>query len=143
MGHAERALRSPAMPRLDDAMRRPVLQGRVQFDQTVKVPVLEKRLQGLYAYQNGRLNLVKPQVFKTSPIDTAVDLATRGRLIHQHPDPKEGERQLIVVSEVRTPEPPPDLQARISELFGEFDTRVVWHEQIDEFVAEVEREAHP
>lgn len=143
VGTSGREAKRAVIPALDDAMQRPTLRGRVMIDlPPVEVPVIGTKVDIPYAYQNGVLNLVKPQVFKSSPLEVAERWATRGRLIHEHQDADGKARRLIVVSEVRTPEPPADLRDRITTLFKEFQVRVVWKEQIDAFAAEVEAEAH-
>jgi hypothetical protein len=96
-----------------------------------------------YAYRNGVLNLVRPEGF---PVDVhsatakANDLAVKGHLLSTHPD-AQGERKLIVVGGFDT-SAPEDLKHRIEFVLKEHDARLVREDRIDDFVAEVRRDAH-
>ncbi len=97
-----------------------------------------------YAYRNGVLNLVRPEGF---PIDVhsatakANDLAVKGHLLFTHPDPHGKPRKLIVVGgfDASAPE---DLKYRIEFVLKEHDARLVREDRLDDFVAEVKRDAH-
>jgi hypothetical protein len=123
-------------------MHRPSLTGRVRFNEQVVIPVLGRSLEVPYAYQNGKLNLVKPQSFaeEGKALATAGRLALQGDLLQKH---SEGAgRRLIVVPSFDKPERSADVRRRVEQLFGEYHIRVVPPESVEEFVAEVEREAH-
>ncbi|MCL4190824.1 MAG: DUF3037 domain-containing protein [Thermoguttaceae bacterium] len=122
---------------------------RLQQDQriwkpgTITVPVFKRKLEIPYAYRNGVVNLVKPQVFAaTRRAETqAATLAINGDLIRRHST--DGEKQrLIVVSTQETAEQAKEVSDHVEPLFNEYRVRLVRPQSIDEFAAEVERSAH-
>ena len=123
----------------------PKLQGvPLLRDLEVEVPEYGK-LDVPYAYRNGVLNLVRPEGF---PLDVhsatakANDLAVKGHLLFTHPDQYGKPRKLIVVGgfDASAPE---DLKHRIEFVLREHDARLVREDRLDDFVAEVKRDAHP
>jgi hypothetical protein len=142
VGASGREESRPKILALDVAMNRVGMHVPIQRNVTVEVPTLGTHLRVPYAFQNGVLNLVQPQVFRSSPIQRASEIATAGRLLHKYPDKAGQARRLVVVSEVQVAEPEPDLKGRITNLFRDFDTLVVWSEEIESFADEVQRKAH-
>jgi hypothetical protein len=112
-------------------------------DIEVEIPEYGK-LEVPYAYQNGVLNLVRPEGF---PIDEASatakanDLAVKGHLIYRHPR-DQGRRQKLIVVGGFDASAPEALKHRIDFVLKEHDARLVREDHIDEFVEEVRREAH-
>jgi hypothetical protein len=102
------------------------------------------RLEVPYAYRNGVLNLVRPEGF---PIDVyssttkANDLAVKGHLLFNHPDQQGKTRKLVVIGGFDN-SAPEDLKHRIEFVLKEHDARLVREDRLDEFVAEVRRDAH-
>jgi hypothetical protein len=145
VGSVEHEKAGPKIPELDEAMRSPKLAERIQFDQHVEVPRFGRWLQVPYAYQNGTFNLIKPQVFKSSPIERASYLAMSGRVIREYGDPEHGEQQLIVVSDVANRAHRDELRETIGNVFDEENVRNVWRDELPRFIEEVEAEldAHP
>ena len=129
-------------PALDTALRQPKFQGRIRYDQRVEVPVVHRSLHIPYLYQNGVVNLVKPQRFSSSEagaMNTAMRLAVEGDLLQRHCDPG-AQRRFIVVSQFDEPET--QMADAVLELFGEYDVRCVHENGIPDYVSEVDQEAH-
>jgi|GEM_PF-3307785 len=129
-------------PRLQRAFSRPTLADRVESDQAVMVPGAGTRLDGLYAFQNGRLNYVLAKTFKEKPVEQALIYAGYDELLRKHPDTEQRERGLILVAEIGRKRELDELRRRVSETLKDLQTRVVWGDEIDAFADEVEREAH-
>ncbi len=97
-----------------------------------------------YAYQNGVLNLVRPEGFPVDPQSAtakANDLAVKGHLLSRHPGPEGKPRKLIIVGgfDATAPE---DLKHRIEFVLKEHDARLVREDRLEAFVEEVRRQAH-
>ena len=129
---------------LRDTFTRLIESNRAFNPQSVNVPVRERLLDIPYAYQNGRLNLVKPTRFRNSPklIDTATLLAVDGDLLFRHP---EGElnRQLVVVSEGDSGQRTQNAEDNVEPVFAEYNVRLVRSRDVAAFLQEVESQAHP
>lgn len=143
-GRARRGGKRNDFPEVDAVFRRPSLQGRVLFDQSISVPVLERPLRVPYAYRNGVVNLVKPQRFardEAQATSTAMRLAIEGDLLARHKIENQ-EHKLIVVPAFESDSEPSGLRNRIDGVLGEYRVRVIHGSKLDAFAAEVEREAH-
>jgi hypothetical protein len=143
-GRSRHRREEPEIPALDQAFRRPALQARVVFNPLVVVPVVGRALKVPYAFRNGVLNLVKPQRFVSEDkraTGTAMQLAIEGDLLYTHSEAGE-QRKLIVVSAFPDAESVRDLRARVDNVLGKYNVRVVHEDQIEEFAAEVEHETH-
>lgn len=130
-----------AFAKLDDALRRPTLRDRIRFNESITVPVIQKTLAVPYAYQNGALNLVKPQRFTGSSdrmLKLASELAVEGDLLARHSTAKPVRLVVIPVFSQAAD----DAQHRVSDLFGEYDVRVVPETEIEALVTEIEATAH-
>jgi len=78
---------APLFPKLDHALRAPGIRERIRFDEQVTVPVVRKRIDVPYVYENGVINLVKPYQFSGTPdraTRTAAELAIEGDLLARH-----------------------------------------------------------
>lgn len=143
-GRQRQAARVSFVQKLDQALRRPTLANRVRYDLEITVPVANRRLRIPYAYQNGVLNLVKPQVLSAAEnhaTDTAMRLAAEGTMIAKHP--VDGQNAaLVVVFGFEGGSAQPALRDRITRLFGEFNVPNYPDEKIDEFAQLVEQQAH-
>lgn len=143
-GRAKKESRQPEFPELDRALREPRLANRIQFDQRVEIPVLGRTIEVPYTYRNGALNLIKPQKFPKSESnvkETASRLAIEGDLLFRHKAEDGAQRQLIVVS-LTDQNHDRDREAWIRQILSEYNTRMVPQSQVDEFIHEVEKEAH-
>jgi hypothetical protein len=95
-----------------------------------------------YAYQNGALNLIRPEAFsESSAEEKGNDLAVKGHLIKKSSDAAGSPHRLIVVGGF-DPAAPDELKRRIELILREHDTRLVREDKLDDFVEEIRREAH-
>lgn len=128
-------------PKLEDLFVRLNAQGRAEVDFHSRLPLLEQEFRVPFAYRNGALNLVKPQVFNDRAPQKALDLAIRGSLIHKHGLPDEPDSRLVVVSrfELRCE---PDFVVHVDRLLSEYHVKHVPERELDLFISLVESEAH-
>ncbi len=128
--------RPPLVPQLDEFFRTPRLSGRVQLNLKRRVPVADVDLEVPYAYQNGALNLVKPERFVS--VGPALKLACEGDMLRRH-----SADRLIVVPVIVNAAKESELRAHVGRVFEEYKIRVIHPDGLSNFMAEVEREAHP
>ncbi len=142
-----RTRRAPLARELDKLFRMLVREGRAQSHPTIVVPITGKELRIPYAYQNGTLNLVKPQRFSTyenAASDVAMKLAVEGDLIARHgADHDEVSKQLIVVASFGGDKADKPIRNCIREILGEYHVRAVLPEDVHDFADQVRAEAHP
>ena len=144
-GRSKRRRAVPLSPELDDVFQNLQKEGRAQLNLTVEVPVVGRSLRIPYAYQNGCLNLVKPQRFSNEEglaTETAMRLAIEGDLLQRHTQPGETERKLIVVSFFTQNDRNGTIAARVSKLLGEYEVKTIGDDEISQFASQVVREAH-
>jgi hypothetical protein len=144
-GRARTQRPQPETPELDGVFHRLNKEGRARLDWQVNVPVLGRTLRVPYAYRNGEWNLVKPQRFsssETSALGTAMRLAVEGDLLQRHVSDDEGAKRLIVVTLFNENTDTQSVSNRVAELLGEYKVRTVKSEEIPQFLAQVENEAH-
>lgn len=118
--------------------------GRAKRNVPVVVPVIRQKFSAPYAYQNGVLNLVKPQRFKPQEpksLEAAERLAIQGDLIQRH-GVDSAEARLVVVASFDTAGKADDLENRVGELFKEYHVELIEPSHLTQFIARVEREAH-
>ncbi len=119
-------------------------EGRARVKSTVEVPVTGETLRVPYAYQNGALNLVKPELFPATEgraLTTAMKLALTGDLLHRHPSP-DGPRRLIVVAEFAPAVGADEVANRVADLFAEYPVRLILPDEVPAFIDEIEAQAH-
>lgn len=138
---AQRALTGISMPAiLADVFGRLEAQGKIRRPGNITLPTTSTRFEVPIAYQNGRVNYVKPQSLATRKIDHVMaDLGFNGRLIYRHPI-EERESKLVVISS--DPGADPQVENRFSRVLPEFDVKFVPHTELEEFAEEVESSAH-
>lgn len=89
--------------RLDQAFSRDDIAGKIRRKVSVDVPVLHRKVEVPYGYQNGRFNLIQPVNFTQKTVQSitehACQYAVEGDSIFHHPDAKVGEMQLVVVAD--------------------------------------------
>ncbi|MFA6109468.1 MAG: DUF3037 domain-containing protein [Candidatus Latescibacterota bacterium] len=139
------APRALQFPELESIFRRPSLVGRVQYDQKVEIPVVGKMLMFPYAYQNGTLNLVRPEPM-VGPVAAVMNrverLALEGDLLQRHSGDDEAQRRLIVVLSATHIEERVPLQTRVKGLLDTYLIRAVVPSELSKFGDEVEATAH-
>jgi hypothetical protein len=131
--------RDPLPPKLFGVFTRLSLTGRVQTPGKVRVPVLGRDLDIPYAYQNGVLNLVKPQLFSAGKRteNRALQLAGEAQLLERHAE--SGARRLIVVA---GPGSAPNAEVHAAQLLCGLGVKFVAQADADAFADEVEQQAH-
>jgi hypothetical protein len=74
---------------------------KIEKEITVNVPIFNRDVQVPYAFQNGRLHLIRPVRFEGRDIaramNTACKYAVEGESLYNSPDPRLGKLQLVVV----------------------------------------------
>ena len=126
----------------DRLLREHKLEHRIRYAAPVLLPIVGHRLDVPYAYRNGLLNLVLPKRFsahESTALHTAYDLAVDGDLLSRYP---EGgiKRKLVVIAAYEAPQR--NIRQKIHNLLSEFGVRDVSENELPDFVAEIEREAH-
>lgn len=125
---------------LQDVFDRLSDEGRVRTPGLVRVPELGTELEIPYAYQNGELNLVKPEVFKgKGSTQGAFQLGGKGRLLAKHADEGGAKRRLIVVAAAGST---PSAEEKAAGLMKDFDVEFVPQSGAAAFAERVERDAH-
>jgi hypothetical protein len=130
-------------PSLREVFNRLSLQDKVWNPGPITVPILKRTLDVPYAFKNGVVNLVQPQVFKTGKrAETdAAKLVIDGDLISKHRI--DGVRhKLIVISAQESPEQAKEIDEHIAPLFDEYKVKLVRPQDVDSFAAKVEKSAH-
>jgi hypothetical protein len=143
---ASLAVESPAEvlpPRLSEVFYRLQQEQKIWKPGQIIVPVFNRKIDIPYAFRNGVVNLIKPEVFSpTRRAETqAATLAVNGDLIQKHTI--EGEQhKLIVISTQETPEQTREIDEHVAPLFKEYGVRLVRPQTTDAFANEVEQSAH-
>jgi len=115
----------------------------IRRDVEVNVPIFRSRDTVPYAYQNGRLNLIKPVAFPKKPsavIDRASRNAVEGKSIYENPDDEYGELQLVVVGSFEKTRPSEVETAK--RIFEDHQVRLFTTEQIDELKDDIVTHGH-
>lgn len=145
-GRPMRHTKTPSFPSLDDLFHRLEQSGRAKLNVDVTVPILGRHLRVPYAYRNGVVNLVKPQLFVESEgrrvVDTAARLAMQGDLLQKHGEDTEGKKKLIVVSSFTPDDNGHAMKNRVAEILNAYSVQNIGEDQLPDFVAHVEQEAH-
>jgi hypothetical protein len=140
------AKESPATllpPELSEVFYRLQKEQRIWDPKPIKVPVLGRKLDVPYAYRNGVINLVQPQVFagaKRAEAQAAT-LAINGNLISRHLIDGE-QHKLIVISTQEDEKQAREIDEHIAPLFREYQVRLVRPQDAEDFASEVEKSAH-
>ena len=143
---ASLAMESPAEvlpPRLSEVFYKLQHERKIWKPGQITVPIFKSKLDIPYAYKNGVVNLIKPQVFSaTKQAETqAAKLAVNGDLIQR--EPIDGElHKLIIVSTQETIEQAKEIDEHIEPLFKAYGVRLIRPANADAFANEVERNAH-
>jgi hypothetical protein len=130
-------------PELNDVFCRLQREHKIWDPKPITVPILRRKLDVPYAFQNGAVNLVSPQVFAGNrrAESNATNLAVTGNLVQKHGI--DGERyKLIVVSTVEDEKQKKEIDRHIEPLLNEYGVRLIRPSTVAEFAAEVERTAH-
>ncbi|WP_417746714.1 DUF3037 domain-containing protein [Rosistilla oblonga] len=135
---------SPTINRMLDAVfSQQEFSSYIRRDVEVDVPIFRTRDTVPYAYQNGRLNLIKPVEFATrrsSVISKASRNAVEGKSIYENPDEEYGELQLVVVGSFEKTKPSEVETAK--RIFEDHQVRLFTTEQIDELTNDIVTHGH-
>lgn len=137
--------RRPSMSKLDQVFQQLSSQGRAKLNIDVTIPVLQRRLEIPYAYQNGVFNLVKPHCFsgqESAAVNTAMRFAIEGDLIFKHPIDLQPKSQLIVVPTFDRADVSDTLERRIDDILRQYNVKTVLANQVDAFADDVLQHAH-
>jgi len=133
------AIAEPQFPEVEKIFRSKTLEKRILFNHKLTIPIAQKVITIPYAYQNGNLNLVKPEKFTSRKgLDTAFIIATEDRIIRESngSGPK---KQLIVIpyfDEVDN-----DFERKIFGVMDKCNVRTITRSGLIDFAGEVERDA--
>jgi hypothetical protein len=115
------------------------LQSKIRENIKVTVPALQKEVEIPFGFQNGRFNLINPVRFEaTEPersIITACKYAVEGRSLFEHPDPKLGPLQLVVVGKFRPKDH--ELPERVRRVFRDFGVKLFRTSELPQLVEEI------
>jgi hypothetical protein len=121
------------------------IEDKLQKDIQVEVPVLNRKVEVPFGFQNGRLNLVQPARFRAtnriSLEDTACRYAIEGESLYNVPSRKLGKLRLVVVGEFE------HSQAQNKELVGRIleshQVRLFSENDLDKLIDEIRTTAKP
>lgn len=128
---------------LDRVLRTPALEGKIKFDLRITVPIVGRHIRAPYAFQNGTLNLIKPERFSANAnaaTSAAMRLAVEGDLLHRHDTEQGQSATLVVVSDFADTEQ--SVRGRVVQLLDEYKVRSFELRDIDRLVYEISHSAH-
>lgn len=138
-----RPKQSVRLTALDSALRKPGVMEKVRFNQRVRVPIVGRMIRAPYAYQNGALNLIKPERFTGTThnvTNAAMRLAVEGDLLNRHSVDEGRRAKLIVVADVSGASSG-DAE-RVKQLLDEYRVQMYSSDQIPELVREIQERGH-
>jgi hypothetical protein len=119
------------------------LEKKIRTDLRVRVPSFERDVPIPFGYQNGRFNLIQPVRFQAPEpayaLNTACRYAVEGRSLYQHPDPKLGDLQLVVVGAF--PSTQQESEAVVRKVLADNDVRLFPLSELDQLIAEIKETA--
>ena len=130
------AKKDRVMENLDTAFRSLRFEGRIQFRQTVKIPVVDIELRVPYVYKNGCRNLVVPRHF--TQVQPAMQLAFESIMLAKHA----ADSRLIVIPSFEKRQAMDGIEGRVTRILEETPARVVMESDLDAFLEEVALGAH-
>lgn len=130
-------------PELHDVFYRLQQEKKIWDPKPIMVPILRRKLDVPYAFRNGVVNLIKPQVFSGNKRaeTTAATLAVNGNFIQKQSIDGENYK-LIVVSTLEDAQQQREIDQHVEPVFKELGVRLVRPQNAGEFAMEVERTAH-
>ena len=130
-------------PELNEVIYRLSQLGKIWDPKPFKVPISKRKLDVPYAFRNGVVNYIAPEVFSAGKRgeNRAATLAIDGRFIEKHGI--EGESaKLIVVSTQENERQRREITDHVEPVFRELGVRLVRPHEANSFAAEVEASAH-
>ncbi|MCZ7645977.1 MAG: DUF3037 domain-containing protein [Planctomycetota bacterium] len=141
LGRVTYPAQAPSLPRkLAETFGRLEAQHKVWRPGRIKLPMVKRPFDVPIAYENGRVNYVRPESLDGGKLDDRMaKLGFHGQLIFNHPiEDKEG--QLVVLSVASHADS--SMEDRFDRALKEFNVRFIRFAETDDFAAEVERTAH-
>jgi hypothetical protein len=107
----------------------------------IDVPVLNRKVEMPFGYQNGRFNVINPVSFRSADPDsafrTACKYAVEGRSIYEHPNGDYGAMQLVIVGQFR-PRDNGSL-ALVRRVLSEHPVKLVKLDEVSTLIDEIRR----
>ncbi len=131
-------------PELHRIFGKPSIASRIRRDQQVVVPIVNRVLEIPYVYQNGVMNLVKPQRLHTGSVgvDKAMTLALEGELLQREPDEEGNGRKLIVCLFSEDSVKARETEQQAKDILEFKQVRALTPSALSDFALEVEAQAH-
>jgi len=115
------------------------LDQKIQKDIRIKVPISERQIEIPYGFQNGRYNLIQIAGFQaTNPEHaktTACRYAVEGESLYEHPDPRLGRLQLILVGKFGSQQS--DNRSGVKRILEAHHVRLYSATEVDRLVDEI------
>ncbi len=137
---------SPAVvlpPNLNEVISRLSQSGRVWDPKPFRVPISKRKLDVPYAFRNGVVNYIAPEVFTPGKRSEgrAATLAVDGQFIQRHGVDGEAAK-LIVVSTQENEKQRREIDDHVEPVFREMGVRLIRPHNAEAFAREVEASAH-
>jgi hypothetical protein len=133
-----------AWDELEEVFEQPDLSWKIRRDVQIVLPVLRRKFVVPYAFQNGRLNLIKPvdvPASETRALQVTGAVALEGDLLHKHPTP-ENARLIAVLRFSSRSVAEPDMRRPVLDLFEEYRIRTFEMDDLPRLVQEIRETAH-
>ncbi|MEK7485769.1 MAG: DUF3037 domain-containing protein [Planctomycetota bacterium] len=134
--------KSLLLPELDTVLHSQEFKGKIQFNRKIEHPFSGEKIEFPYCYQNGSLNLIKPEEFSEGKrgIAKVEQLACEGDILQREPEPDQVKRKLIVIPLLKNPKENSKLQKIVHRVFEYYKIETVSQENIPKFIERVKRE---
>lgn len=135
---AQQTVKEPGLKaRLDEVFRRRDLVSKIRRKVSIEVPVLRRRVEVPYGYQNGRFNLIQPVSFSQKSVEKATEracqYAVEGDFLYRHPDSEVGAMQLVIVGDfVRS-----EGQEAVRDLLTEYHVKLYTPDTLGELAQDI------
>jgi hypothetical protein len=120
-------------PEFDKMLRSQEFVSKIEFDQSIPMPITGKEFFAEYSYVNGRKNLIK--TVKIHDFTLVEQLGAESKILD-----KKLNNKLIIVSDVEMKEK--NAAEKVRETFQFFDVECYQNDTIDQLLEKIEREAH-
>lgn len=142
--HRDPSLESPMAEVLRMRLETAEFAQKVRRKLRVTVPIWDEEMEADYAFQNGRLNLIQAKEFSqqrtADVLREAAKIAVEGHLLFRHPDPLEGERQLVIVGGFGPAAR--EEQDKIQGMLKEHEVTLYSSETLDDLIQRIRETAH-
>jgi hypothetical protein len=129
----------PLRERLDAVLLQGETRKFIRTGLKIEVPRLMESVRVPYAYQNERMNLIRPVEFNQQTQNSVKTAASRyavdGLALYEHPDPAYGHLQLVVVADFASA--PPDSETIVRNMFQDTKVRLFTPDRIEQLKDEI------